>query len=41
MSGWDVHSGVLADVLNGIEPRPFWTEIARVETQYAGALEKR
>ena len=41
MSGWDVHSGVLADVLNGIEPRPFWTEIARVETQYAAAPEKR
>ena len=38
MSGWDVHSGVLADVLNGVEPRPFWTEVARAEKQYAAAL---
>ena len=42
MSGWDVHTGVLADVLNEVEPRPFWTEVSRVETHYAAALaEKR
>ena len=42
MGGWDVHSGILEDVLKGVEPRPFWTEVSRVETQYAAALaEKR
>ena len=24
MGGWDVHSGILEDLLNGVEPRPFW-----------------
>jgi uncharacterized protein YndB with AHSA1/START domain len=38
MSGWDVHSGILADILNGVEPRPLWSEIARAEKQYAAAL---
>jgi hypothetical protein len=38
MSGWDVHTGILADVLNGVEPRPFWTTHTRLEKQYAAAL---
>ena len=25
MGGWDVHTGILEDVLKGVEPRPFWT----------------
>jgi len=35
MSGWDVHSGILADVLNGVEARPFWTSYAALEKEYA------
>ena len=35
MSGWDVHTGILADVLDGVEPRPFWSTHARLEKQYA------
>ena len=38
MSGWDVHSGILADVLNGVEPRPLWSTIEKLEKQYAAAL---
>jgi hypothetical protein len=38
MSGWDVHTGILADVLNGTEPRPFWTTHSRLEKEYATAL---
>jgi uncharacterized protein YndB with AHSA1/START domain len=33
--GWDVHSGILADVLNGVKPRPFWTTHDRLEAEYA------
>ena len=35
MSGWDVHTGILADVLNGIEPRPFWKTHSKLESEYA------
>ncbi len=35
MGGWDVHTGILADILNGVEPRPFWTTHAKLEPQYA------
>lgn len=38
MGGWDVHTGILADVLNGVEPRPFWTTHARLEKEYAARL---
>jgi uncharacterized protein YndB with AHSA1/START domain len=38
MGGWDVHSGILGDVLAGKEPRPFWTTHARLEQEYAAAL---
>ena len=33
--GWDVHSGILADILNGVKPRPFWTTHDRLEAEYA------
>jgi hypothetical protein len=33
-----VHSGILADVLNGVEPRPLWSTIEKLEKQYAAAL---
>ena len=36
--GWDVHSGILADVLSGKEPRPFWSTHSRLEQEYAAAL---
>ena len=38
MGGWDVHTGILADVLNGVEPRPFWKSHSRLEQQYQGSL---
>jgi uncharacterized protein YndB with AHSA1/START domain len=38
MGGWDVHTGILEDVLKGVEPRPFWTTHARLEREYASAL---
>jgi uncharacterized protein YndB with AHSA1/START domain len=38
MSGWDVHTGILADVLNGAEPRPFWSTHARLEREYEGKI---
>jgi len=34
MGGWDVHTGILADVLNGVEPRPLWSTLDRLEPQY-------
>jgi uncharacterized protein YndB with AHSA1/START domain len=33
-SGWDVHLGILADRLNGVEPRPFWSTHAKVQREY-------
>ncbi len=33
--GWDVHTGMLADLLNGVKPRPFWTTHDRVAQEYA------
>ena len=38
MGGWDVHSGILQDLLEGKEPRSFWTEHARMEKEYAAAV---
>ncbi len=38
MSGWDVHTGILEDLLNGLEPRPFWRTHGQLEKQYAAAL---
>jgi len=34
MAGWDVHTGILADVLNGVEPRPFWSTHAKMAREY-------
>jgi uncharacterized protein YndB with AHSA1/START domain len=38
MSGWDVHTGILADLLNGVEPRPFWSTHSKLEKEYAAAV---
>ena len=38
MGGWDVHTGILADVLGGEEPRPFWTTHSQLEKEYGAAL---
>jgi uncharacterized protein YndB with AHSA1/START domain len=35
MGGWDVHTGILADILNGVEPRPFWKTHSKLESEYA------
>ena len=33
--GWDVHVGILEDVLTGRPPRGFWSTHARLEQEYA------
>lgn len=33
-SGWDAHFGILADLLKGEKPRPFWTTHAKLEKEY-------
>jgi uncharacterized protein YndB with AHSA1/START domain len=38
MGGWDVHSGILADLLAGKEPRPFWTTHSRLAQEYAAGI---
>ena len=38
MAGWDVHTGILADVLGGLEPRPLWRTHTRLEAEYGAAL---
>jgi uncharacterized protein YndB with AHSA1/START domain len=35
MGGWDVHSGILEDVLKGVEPRPFWSTWTKASQEYA------
>ncbi len=35
MGGWDVHSGILEDILNGVEPRPFWATHDKLSAEYA------
>ena len=35
MGGWDVHSGILEDILNGVAPRPFWATHDKLEPEYA------
>jgi uncharacterized protein YndB with AHSA1/START domain len=32
-TGWHSHLGILIDVLNG-EPRPFWTTVTKMESEY-------
>jgi uncharacterized protein YndB with AHSA1/START domain len=36
--GWDAHVAILADRLNGVEPRPFWTTHARLKREYEALL---
>ena len=36
--GWDAHVGILADRLNGVEPRPFWSTHAKLKSEYEAAL---
>ena len=38
MSGWDVHTGILTDVLNGAEPRPFWKTHSSLEKEYGATV---
>jgi len=38
MGGWDVHSGILEDILKGMDPRPFWKTHERVEKEYGARL---
>jgi len=38
MGGWDVHSGILSDILSGKQPRPFWSSHEQVAKEYAAAL---
>lgn len=35
LGGWDVHSGILEDILNGVAPRPFWATHDKLEREYA------
>jgi len=35
MGGWDVHTGILEDILKGVAPRPFWATHDRVQKDYA------
>jgi uncharacterized protein YndB with AHSA1/START domain len=37
-SGWDAHVGILEDVLEGREPRGFWSTHARLEKEYDARL---
>ena len=37
-AGWHTHLGILEDLLEGREPRPFWRTHARVEADYAERL---
>jgi len=38
MGGWDAHTGILADLLNGKEPRPFWKTHSKLEAEYGATL---
>ena len=38
MGGWDVHTGILEDVLKGVEPRPFWKTHSKLAAEYAATL---
>jgi uncharacterized protein YndB with AHSA1/START domain len=37
--GWAVHAGILADRLNGVKPRPFWSSHAREMQAFEAALQ--
>ena len=36
--GWVVHTGILADHLNGVKPRPFWSTHDRLVKEYETAM---
>lgn len=36
--GWAVHTGILADRLNGVKPRPFWSTHARQMKEFEATL---
>ena len=36
--GWATHVGILADQLNGVKPRPFWSTHAREMKAFEAAL---
>lgn len=36
--GWHTHLDILIDVLNGVEPQPFWKVHTALETEYAERL---
>ena len=38
MGGWDVHTGILEDLLKGVEPRPFWKTHSKLAAEYAATL---
>jgi uncharacterized protein YndB with AHSA1/START domain len=35
--GWATHTGILADQLNGVKPRPFWSTHERLMKEFAAA----
>jgi len=35
MGGWDVHTGILEDVLRGVPPRSFWSTHERLVQEYS------
>jgi uncharacterized protein YndB with AHSA1/START domain len=35
LGGWDVHTGILEDLLNGVKPRSFWSTWAQAAQEYA------
>ena len=37
--GWPTHVGILADQLNGVKPRPFWTTHERLMKEFEAALQ--
>ena len=36
-AGWTVHTGILADQLNGVKPRPFWTTHDKLMKEFEAA----
>ena len=36
-AGWAVHTGILADQLSGVKPRPFWTTHDQLMKEFAAA----
>lgn len=36
-AGWAVHTGILADQLNGVKPRPFWATHDKLMKEFEAA----